>query len=100
VSAFDFAAGHVAETDMPKRLRERPCLDDEQVTAVAQAVIGIEQHYGYPVDVEWVLDRHRSPGGPISIVQTRPITVVEQQKASTGYDPMALANKFIFAKNV
>lgn len=98
VSAFDFAAGHVAETAMPTRLRQRACLDEEQVTAVAEAVLGIERHYGYPVDVEWVLDRHRQAGGPISIVQTRPITVVEAQTPTSGYDPMALAAKFIFSK--
>ena len=97
VSAFDFSAGHVTETQMPERLRLRSSLDDEQITAVAEAVIAIENHYGYPVDIEWVLDRHRRAGEPISIVQTRPVTVVEQA-AVTGYDPMAMANKFIFSK--
>ena len=97
VSAFDFSAGHVTETQMPERLRLRSSLDDEQIAAVAEAVIAIENHYGYPVDIEWVLDRHRRAGEPISIVQTRPVTVVEQA-AVTGYDPMALANKFIFSK--
>ena len=98
VSAFDFAAGRVSETAMPERLRQRACLDEEQVAAVADAVLSIERHYGYPVDVEWVLDRHRQPGGPISIVQSRPITVVEAQKPSVPYDPMALATKYLFAK--
>lgn len=98
VSQFDYAAGHVAETAMPTRMRERPALDEEQVTAVAEAVIAIENHYGYPVDVEWVLDRRRREGESISIVQTRPITVVAAQAPTSGYDPMALANKFIFAK--
>lgn len=97
VSAFDFSAGHVTETQMPERLRLRASLDDEQIGAITDAVIAIEQHYGYPVDVEWVLDRHRREGEPIAIVQTRPVTVVEQG-ASTAYDPMALANKFIFSK--
>jgi len=98
VSAFDFAAGHVTEIAMPSRLRQRACLEDEQLLAVVDAVVSIEQHYGYPVDVEWVLDRHRLPGDPISIVQTRPVTVVEAVDVPSAYDPMALANKFIFAK--
>jgi pyruvate,water dikinase len=75
----------------------RASLDDEQIVAITDAVIAIEQHYGYPVDIEWVLDRHRREGEPIAIVQTRPVTVVEQA-ASTAYDPMALANRFIFSK--
>jgi len=98
VSAFDFAAGRVAETAMPQRLRLRPALDDEQVQSVSEAVVAIEAHYGYPVDVEWVLDRKRREGEPVSIVQTRPITVVEPTNSSAAYDPMALANKFIFSK--
>ena len=97
VSAFDFAAGHVAEIPMPNRLRQRACLDDEQIAAITDAVVGIEEHYGYPVDVEWVIDRHRRPGEPVSIVQTRPITVVEAVQPAA-YDPMALANKYIFAR--
>lgn len=97
VSAFDFAVGRVTETDMPQRLRGRLSLDDEQLLAVVDAVIAIEEHYGYPVDVEWVLDRHRRPGDPVSIVQTRPVTVVAHS-APPAFDPMALANKHIFGR--
>lgn len=97
VSAFDFSAGHVTETNMPERLRLRSSLDDEQIAAITHAVLAIEDHYGYPVDIEWVLDRHRREGEPIAIVQTRPVTVVEDV-APVAYDPMALANKFIFSK--
>lgn len=98
VSAFDFAVGRVTETDMPHRLRGRLSLDDEQLLAVVDAVLSIEEHYGYPVDVEWVLDRHRRPGDPISVVQTRPVTVVAQT-AAPAFDPMALANKHIFGRS-
>lgn len=97
VSAFDFAAGRVTETVMPNRLRGRLSLDDEQLLAVVDAVLAVEQHYGYPVDVEWVVDRHRRPGDPVSVVQTRPVTVVEQV-SRPAFDPMALANKHIFGR--
>jgi phosphoenolpyruvate synthase/pyruvate phosphate dikinase len=50
-------------------------LDDEQVAAVVEAVRAVEQYYGYPVDVEWVLDRHRRQGEPVCVVQARPVTV-------------------------
>ena len=97
VSAFDFAAGVVVEIPMPTRLRERACLDEEQIGAITQAVLAIESRYGYPVDVEWVVSRHRRPGEPISIVQSRPVTTAVEQASPAGYDPMALAQKYIFS---
>ena len=97
VSAFDFAAGVVVEVPMPTRLRERACLDDEQIGAITAAVLEIESRYGYPVDVEWVVSRHRRPGEPISIVQSRPVTTAVEQSSALGYDPMALAQKYIFS---
>lgn len=75
VSAFDYEAGRVVETEMPRRLRERPILDEEQVGAVVEVLLTVEEHFGRPVDVEWVLSRHRRPGEPVTVVQARPETV-------------------------
>ena len=97
VSASDFAAGVVVEIPMPTRLRERACLDEEQISAIAAAVLEIEARYGYPVDVEWVVSRHRRPGEPVSIVQSRPVTTAVEPASPAGYDPMALAQKYIFS---
>lgn len=96
VSAFDYAAGRVVEIDMPSRLVNRQVLDDEQVAAVAGAVRGIEQHYGYPVDVEWVLSRHRRPGDPIVIVQARPVTSVPEPAAPVAWSPVAMVTRHAF----
>jgi pyruvate,water dikinase len=98
VSAFDYEQGCVVECEMPKRLREEPILDDEQVAAVVDAVLHIEQHYGHPVDVEWVLDRHRRPGEPICVVQTRPETVhaAADSPGAPAWDPVAYAAKYAF----
>lgn len=97
VSAFDFAAGRVTEIDMPANLADRRVLDDEQIAAIAQAVTSIEQHYGYPVDVEWVISRHRRAGDPVCIVQARPVTVTAPTAAPAAYDPVALAQKYVFS---
>jgi pyruvate,water dikinase len=97
VSAFDFAEGRVCEIDMPAKLADRQVLDDEQVSAIAAAVTAIERHYGYPVDVEWVISRHRRAGDPICIVQSRPVTVTATEQAATAYDPVALAQKYVFS---
>jgi pyruvate,water dikinase len=98
VSAFDFADGRVTEIDMPAKLADRKVLDEEQIAAVAAAVTAIEEHYGYPVDVEWVISRHRRAGDPVCIVQSRPVTVTAAEPAAAAaYDPVALAQKFVFS---
>jgi pyruvate, water dikinase len=98
-SAFDFAAGRVNEVPMPARLRDQRVLDDGQVRAICDAVQVIERHYGYPVDVEWVLGRHGGPAEPVSIVQSRPVTVSVPQPApppAGGWDPAAFAARYVF----
>ncbi|SHK28353.1 pyruvate, water dikinase [Pseudonocardia thermophila] len=97
VSAFDFAEGRVTEIAMPERLADRRVLDDEQIVAIAESVKAIERHYGYPVDVEWVISRHRRAGDPICIVQSRPVTVTATETTPAAYDPVALAQKYIFS---
>ena len=96
VSAFDYAVGRVIETEMPARLVSRRVLDEEQVAAITDAVLAVERHYGYPVDVEWVLDRHRREGEPVCIVQARPVTVATAQAAPTDWNPAAMAAKYVF----
>jgi len=96
VSNFDYAIGRVVETAMPARLVDRRVLDDEQIAAVVDAVLAVERHYGYPVDVEWVLDRHRREGEPVCVVQARPITVTPPAAAPTEWNPAAMAAKYVF----
>ena len=97
VSAFDYAAGRVVETEMPARLVDRRVLDDEQAAAIADAVRSIERHYAYPVDVEWVLDRHRRAGEPVCIVQVRPVTTAPAAPpAPAAWNPAAAAAKYAF----
>lgn len=101
VSAFDYALGQVVEHEMPKRLVDAPILDEEQIAAVVDSVLRIEDLYGYPVDVEWVIDRDRRPGEPVSIVQTRPETVHSVDGAAPPpstprWDPVAYAAKYAF----
>ena len=97
VSAFDYAVGRVVETEMPARLVSRRVLDEEQIAAITDAVLAVERHYGYPVDVEWVLDRHRREGEPVCVVQARPVTgTAAQAAAPTDWNPAAMAAKYVF----
>ena len=92
VSNLDYRTGRVVERPMPDDLRDRPALDDEQLQAVVDAVLRIERHFGYPVDVEWVIDRHRRPGDPVSVVQARPLTAAPAP--ASAWDPVAYAVKY------
>lgn len=46
-------------------------LSDKQITQLSKLVVRIEKHYGFPVDVEWALEK-----GKFYIVQSRPITTL------------------------
>ncbi|HYB48288.1 MAG TPA: PEP/pyruvate-binding domain-containing protein [Streptosporangiaceae bacterium] len=100
ISAFDYAAGRVVESDMPAQLADRRVLDDEQIAAVVDAVLAIERYYGYPVDVEWVLDKYRRAGEPACIVQARPVTLTNAgtNPMPTTWDPAAIATKYAFKR--
>jgi pyruvate,water dikinase len=100
VSAFDYAAGRVVEHPMPRRLVDEAVLDSEQTGGVVDAVLQIAEHYDHPVDVEWVIGRHRRAGEPVTIVQTRPVTVADQREsaAAAGWDPVAYAARYAYGK--
>ncbi|WP_426816478.1 phosphoenolpyruvate synthase [Winslowiella sp. 2C04] len=58
--------------DVPQQQRDRFCLSDDEVQALAQQAVQIEQHYQRPMDIEWAKDGHT---GKLFIVQARPETV-------------------------
>ena len=58
--------------DVPESERDRFCLSDEEVQALAKQAVLIEQHYQRPMDIEWAKDGHT---GKLFIVQARPETV-------------------------
>jgi pyruvate,water dikinase len=63
----------------PKADRERYCVVDEDVLALADYAIKIERHYGRPMDMEWAKD---GVDGKIYVVQARPETVASQRRAT------------------
>ncbi len=58
--------------DVDETERVRFCLNDEQLTELAQHALAIERHYKRPMDIEWALD---GEDGKLYIVQARPETV-------------------------
>ena len=98
VSAFDYAQGLVVEHEMPRRLRSEQILNEEEIGAIVDAVKAIESRYGHAVDVEWVVDRHRRPSEPVTIVQTRPVTVRNEHKKAE-WNPVSYALRYAFGKD-
>ncbi len=60
------------EKKVPKNDREKFCVTDNQVQELAKYALKIEEHYGKPMDIEWVLDGETNE---LYIVQARPETV-------------------------
>ncbi len=54
-------------------------LDDDEILQLARWAVGIERHYGCPMDIEWAKD---GPDGALFIVQARPETVQARAGAS------------------
>lgn len=55
-------------------------LTNEQVLELAELVIEIEKHYGFPCDIEWVFENNK-----FHIVQSRPITTLDKMSAIRKY---------------
>ncbi len=53
----------------------KPTLDEKQVLELAELILKIESHYGFPVDVEWAFE-----AGKFFITQSRPITTLSKIK--------------------
>jgi len=54
---------------------EKQVLTDKEILKLAKLIVKIEEHYGFPVDVEWAFEKNK-----IYIVQTRPITTIKTNK--------------------
>ena len=47
---------------------------DEQILELSELIIQIENHYGFPVDIEWARENNR-----FYITQSRPITTLGEK---------------------
>ncbi|MFN3880632.1 MAG: phosphoenolpyruvate synthase [Nitrincola lacisaponensis] len=72
-------AGAVETVDVPREARDRFCINDADVEALARIAVIIEQHYGRPMDIEWAKD---GDDGELYIVQARPETVRSQNSSA------------------
>jgi pyruvate,water dikinase len=61
--------------NIPKEIGERQVLLDKDILELSELVLKIEDHYGFPCDIEWAYEK-----GKFYIVQSRPITTLINDK--------------------
>jgi pyruvate,water dikinase len=66
-------AGGTAEVNVPRLLRSRPALRNEQAIALARLALALEAAMGWPVDVECAYQADH-----LHLLQCRPVTVLGQ----------------------
>jgi len=64
-------AGGLVWSDVPTNRQETQKLSEGQISELARLVVRIEEHYGFPCDIEWSLE-----DGELYILQSRPITTL------------------------
>lgn len=80
VYGSEASAGKSVDTvEVPEDDRQRFCINDAEVEALATQALIIEQHYGRPMDIEWAKD---GDDGKLYIVQARPETVKSRESAT------------------
>jgi pyruvate,water dikinase len=57
------------------------CLEDCEIMELVKIARGIEDHYGYPQDIEWAIDQDLPFPENIFIVQNRPETVWSRKRS-------------------
>jgi pyruvate, water dikinase len=68
------AGGGVEEVPLTEDIKGGPCPTNEQIKTLAGYAMALENHYGYPQDVEWAIDRDERP----FILQTRPLMILKE----------------------
>lgn len=82
----------VSIEDVPEAQRDRFCLTDDEVQALAHQALLIEKHYARPMDIEWAKDGHT---GRLYIVQARPETVRSNGQVMERYHLPASGNVLV-----
>ncbi len=67
--------GVTVERNVNRNKVEAQVLTDYEIVALAAYCKKIEQHYNFPEDIEWAMER-----GKIYVVQTRAVTILEEKE--------------------
>lgn len=64
--------------DIPEPKASSQVLTEPQINELSEIILKIENHYGFPCDIEWAFE-----AGKFYIVQSRPITTLAPKKEDT-----------------
>jgi len=59
-------------SEVPAELRDLPCLEDDEILEIVRIALHVEDHFGVPQDMEWVVDKDLPFPDCIIWVQARP----------------------------
>jgi pyruvate,water dikinase len=62
------------EKNVPKKLLDRPKLNDKEIIKLARLADKLQKHYYFPQDIEWAKNKNN-----LYIVQTRPVTTLKSK---------------------
>ncbi|MDP1710218.1 MAG: phosphoenolpyruvate synthase [bacterium] len=65
--------GITKETQVPKQVRDKQKITDEEIVKLARMSQKLQEHYYFPQDSEWAKEK-----GKLYLVQTRPVTTINQ----------------------
>ena len=71
--------GGLLDIPVPQELQDKPCLTPEQVRALAECTLKLEEHFKCPQDIEWALDKE----GRLLILQSRPLRLNTLQEGGS-----------------
>jgi pyruvate,water dikinase len=86
----------VIAADVPGPLREKACLGDAEIAALARIGRRVEEHYGALQDIEWAITDGSDPGESIVLLQSRPETFWARRRTGPVATPKARAVDHVF----
>ena len=60
------------QSAVPPELQDLPCLEDDEILEIARVALNVENHFGVPQDMEWVVDKDLPFPDSVIWVQARP----------------------------
>jgi len=69
---FKSKSGENRWQDIDEKKANEQCLSDKEILELAELIIKIENHYGFPCDIEWAFEKEK-----FYITQSRPITTLK-----------------------
>lgn len=70
--------GDIEWQSVPQKLQEVQVLYDSNIVKLAKIIKSIEDHYEFPQDIEWAVERNK-----LYITQSRPVTTLDKLRTET-----------------